>query len=114
MVKVKNKKINARKLGKAGMNIVIPIARWVFLLAISYILLYPLFFMISRTVRAPIDFVDTTVIWVPKNFSFHNIIKAFDYLDYPVSFLNTLKVEIVSAFIEVITCSITAYGLARF
>ncbi len=114
MIKVKNNKINARKLGKTGARVVIPIVRWVFLLSISYILLYPLFYMISTSVRAPMDFVDTTVMWVPKNFSFYNITRAFDLLDYPKSLLSTLKVEIISAFIEVATCSITAYGLARF
>ena len=114
MIKVKGKKISARKVGQTGARVVIPIVRWVFLLSISYILLYPLFYMISTSVRAPMDFVDTTVMWVPKNFSFYNITKAFDYLDYPKSLLSTIKVEIISAFIEVITCSITAYGLARF
>ncbi len=114
MLKTKKKKITARKAGEFGFKVITPIARWVFLLAISYILLYPLFYMISVTVKAPMDFLDTTVIWIPKNYSFNNIIKAFNALDYLKSLLNTVRVEIVSALIEVISCAVTAYGLARF
>ena len=113
-IKIKKPKITARKAGALGARIAIPIARWVFILAISYILLYPLFYMISVAVKAPMDFVDTTVVWVPKNYSFHNITKAFKALDYMTTFGNTVKVGIVSALIEVVTCSVTAYGLARF
>lgn len=114
MLKIKKPKITARKAGTIGLGVVGYIARWVFILAISYILLYPLFYMISVTIKAPTDFVDTTVIWVPKNFSFHNISKAFKALDYIKSFGNTAMVGIVSALIEVGSCAVTAYGLARF
>ncbi len=104
----------ARKTGEAVTKVVVSIARWVFLLSISYILLYPLLYMISLAFKAPGDFYDQTVIWVPKNFSFHNIKEAWEALDYPKSFVNTVVYMIVSALIEVVTCAVTAYGLARF
>lgn len=107
-------KLTARKAGSAATKIIVPIVRWVFLLSISYILLYPLFYMISLTVKAPGDFYDTTVIWVPKNYSLNNITKAWKALDYPKSFLNTILIEVISALIEVVSCAVTAYGLARF
>ncbi len=114
MLKTKTKKITARKAGELGIKIVTPIARWIFILGISYILLYPLFYMISSSVKAPMDFLDSSIMWVPKNLSIHNLSRAFEVLDYIPTLLSTVKIEIVSAFIEVITCSITAYGLARF
>ena len=107
MLKIKKPKITARKAAELGFKVITPIARWVFILAISYILLYPLFYMISVSVKAPMDFVDTTVIWVPKNFSWHNIVTAFNALDYVKAFIDTISVEIVSAFIEVISCAVT-------
>ncbi len=106
--------LTARKARAAALKVIIPIVRWVFLLSISYILLYPLLYMISMTVKAPQDFYDTTVIWVPKNFSTNNIKRAWESLDYPKAFLNTVVIEVVSALIEVVSCSIAAYGLARF
>lgn len=114
MFKSEKSKLLSKKAGAVGLKIAIPIARWIFLLAISYILLYPLLYMISFTFRAPLDFYDATVIWVPKNFSLSNIERAWQLLHYDESFLNTLIIEIASALIEVVTCAITAYGLARF
>lgn len=106
--------VTARKTGNAAMRIITPIVRWIFLLAVGYILLYPLIYMISTSFRAPEDFVDPTVIWVSKNLSLDNIKEAWNQLKYPESFWNTIKIEIVSGLIEVAMCSITAYGLARF
>lgn len=111
---IKISEINSRKLGQRVTGIVAPIVRWVFILAISYILLYPLVYMISTAFRATADFFDPTVVWVPKNFSIINIKTAWKALDYSKGLLNTVLVELVSAMIEVAMCAITAYGLARF
>lgn len=108
------KKNAARKAGEIAKKIIVPIVRWVFLLSISYILLYPLFYMLTSAFRASEDFVDSTVVWVSKNYSIENFKIAWKALDYVKSFWNTFKVEIISAFIEIVMCSITAYGLARF
>lgn len=111
---IKVSKINTRKLGEATTGIVVSIVRWIFLLSISYILLYPLIYMISQGFRATADFTDPTVIWVPKSFSLISFKNAWKALEYPKSLLNTVVIEIVSALLEVVMCSITAYGLARF
>ncbi len=99
---------------KRAIKLVASIARWVFLIAIAYILLYPLLYMLSASFRLPTDFYDSTVVWVNKNFSLDNITVAWNTLKYLETFWVTFKVEIVSALIEVVTCAITAYGLARF
>lgn len=114
MLNINTKKITPRKAGELGIKIVTPIARWIFILSISYILLYPLFYIVSSSIKAPMDFLDSTIAWVPKNFSMHNLTKAFGHLDYFKTLWNTVTIEIISAFIEVIACSVTAYGLARF
>ena len=70
--------------------------------------------MISQGFRATADFTDPTVIWVPKQFSLVSVENAWKALEYPKSLLNTVIIEIVSAMLEVVMCSITAYGLSRF
>ena len=40
--------------------------RWLFLLAVAFIILYPLVYMLSMAFRSPKDFMDVTVIWIPK------------------------------------------------
>ena len=107
-------KLISRQTKEGVIKFVVGIIRWVFLLSISYILLYPMLYMLSSAFRAPEDFIDPTVVWVSKNFSVKNFVIAFKALDYLKTFWSTFKIEIVSAFIEIVMCSITAYGLARF
>ncbi len=113
-MKTTKNKLTSRVAKEAAFKFVTGIIRWAFLLSISYILLYPMIYMISSAFRDAQDFVDPTVVWVPKNFSVNNFVIAFKALSYLETFWNTFRMEIISAFIEIVMCSITAYGLARF
>ncbi len=95
-------------------GIVADIARGVFLLAFSYILLYPLFYMIAGSFKSFNDFFDPTVEWIPKNFVGDNFRVAIEAMHFGDALKNTLLLEIISAVIEIISCMIAAYGLARF
>lgn len=103
----KNKKLIVKQIA-------VSLARYIFLIAFSYILLYPLFFMVSHSFRNPEDFLDPTIEWIPKNYSISPILLAAKVMKVGTALLNTLSIEIVSALIQVITCGIIAYGLARF
>lgn len=102
---------NARM--RAG-KIVSNLARYIFLLAFSYILLYPLIFMISSSLQGARDFFDPTVEWIPKTPIFSNFSLAFEAMDFGNSFISTLIYEMLSAVFEIISCAVAAYGLARF
>lgn len=95
-------------------NIIANTARYVFLLAFSYVLIYPLFFMISGSFKSLSDFFDPTVEWIPKRPVMENFTIAFKAMDFGNAFKNTLLLEIVSAVIEILSCMVAAYGLARF
>lgn len=99
---------------KTGAKLLISIFRILFLLAFSYILIYPLVYMISESLKSVSDYADPTVVWVPKYPSFENFIKAKMVVSYFESFWNTIRFQFVSSVIEVISCSFFAYGLARF
>lgn len=88
--------------------------RLIFLVAFSYILLYPVFYMISNALKTTADYIDPTVVWLPKNLTWDNFKAAFQAMHYPTALVNTISLEMVSAVIEVFTCAIFAYGLARF
>lgn len=90
------------------------IARYVFLLAFSYVLLYPLIFMISSSFQSASDFFDPTVEWIPKNPVFTNFSLAIEAMSFGSSFLNTIVYEIIAAVLEIASCAVAAYGLARF
>lgn len=103
------------KKGKSSVSgVIFSIARYLFLLAFAYILLYPLIFMITSSIKSPTDFYDPTVEWVPKNPSFSNFKLAIEAMDFGVSLKNTFIYEMIAAVLEIVSCAVAAYGLARF
>ena len=108
------KEISPLKARNAVISIIVPIIRWVFLIAVGYIIIYPLLFMVAASFRPLAEFDDPTVVWIAKIFTVENFEIAWKSLKYPAGFLNTFKTEIFSALIEVVSCSVVAYGLARF
>lgn len=101
-------------LRKKGRQVFVSVLRAVFLIAFSYILVYPLFYMISTALKSVSDYADPTVVWVPKFASFDSFNKALRVMDYYTNFWNTVRYEVFAAVLEVFSCSIFAYGLARF
>ena len=103
------------KYTKIGTGILYSIFRFLLLMSIGFIILYPLLYMIVTSRSAPTSFTNGTRVWIPTEFSIlDNFGKAFYALDYVKSFFNTVKYEIVSALLSVASCAIVGYGFARF
>lgn len=101
---------DARKLKGA----VKPVLMIIFMAAFTYILLYPVIYMLSNALKTSVDYIDPTVQWVPKGFTLQNFKDAFVAMNYGESLLNTFVFEIISALLSVFFCAIYAYGLSRF
>lgn len=88
--------------------------RYVILIAIGYIILYPLLFMISSAFRTRESFWDPSSVWISKEFTLSNFEVAFRVMKYLRSLWNTISYELVAGLIQIISCAVVAYGLARF
>ncbi|MBR6743081.1 MAG: carbohydrate ABC transporter permease [Clostridia bacterium] len=106
--------LSVYKVRKKTVSLISSIARYVFLIAFSYTLLYPILFMISHAIRDPMFFNDPTVQWIPKAYTFSNFQSAWVVLQMPTSLFNTITVEVISSLISIIACGVAAYGLACF
>lgn len=102
------------KARRKAVSVIASIVRYVFLIAFSYTLLYPILFMFSHAIRDPMFYQDPTVQWVPKAYSFIQFKYAWQVMEMPLPLINSITVEIVSSLISIITCGIAAYGLACF
>ena len=108
-------RLRALRYAKTGSSIVYSIFRFILLISIGYIILYPLLYMIITSITAPTSFVNSTRVWIPTEFMVvDNYNKAYIALDYFASLFNTLRFEVVSALLEVCSCAIIGYGFARF
>ncbi len=107
------KKLNT-KAATAVKKTIVNIIRYFFLISLSYIVLYQIAFMLSQAFKPEPQLYDPSVVWLPKTFTLNNIKLAWETLDYIKSFANTLLIPVGSGLVQVLTCSLCAYGLARF
>lgn len=107
------KKLNT-KAATAVKKTIVNIIRYFFLISLSYIVLYQIAFMLSQAFKPEPQLYDPSVVWLPKTFTLDNIKLAWETLDYIKSFANTLLIPVGSGLVQVLTCSLCAYGLARF
>ncbi len=84
------------------------------LVAIGFVYLYPLLFMLVTSFKSPSDLLNPMVRWIPTELYLGNYIKAFRVLNYPSTLLNSVLVSVVPSVIQTIVCSVIGYGLARY
>ncbi len=108
--RLKAKFINMAFLG----DVIWYIFRLCLLIGIAYIVLFPFYSKISGSFMGKDDFVDVTVMLIPKNFSLD--IYKFIIIEnsYFTAFGNTLLLSVSTALIQTFICSVIAYGLAKF
>ena len=97
-----------------GTGIIWKIFRFLLLVGICYIFLFPVIYMLSVAVRGPDTVNDPSVVWIPREFSLDSIKTAIDILEYPRAITTTLIIALVSTAGSVISCSLAGYGFARF
>lgn len=100
-----------RKKAKAWMG---SLARFLFLFIIGYIVLYPLLYMISYSLKTQADFMDAGHQWLPMELTFDNFKTVFSIMNFGKSLKQTFVIQLLSAGFEVLVCSYIAYGFARF
>ena len=106
--------LSAYKIKKTTFSVFVSIFRYALLISISYVVLYPLIYMISNSIKGLVDWSDPNVFWIPKHFTGMWYEWAINVLDFFNAFKNTVLFEMVAAFLEILSCSFVAYGLARF
>jgi multiple sugar transport system permease protein len=90
------------------------IFRAALLIGISFILLFPIIYMVSISFRPVSEVTDPSIIWIPKTFTLENLKMVFDFMKYPEALMNTLSIGIFSSFLEIVSCAFIGYGFARF
>lgn len=120
IVKLENN-LKSIKTGKKAMYLKRKLPSWVwavlrlfFLAGISFVVLYPLIFSVSVAFRTVEDIGDPSIIWIPKHLTLENINLAIKYMDYWTALWNTIKIDVVSSVLQVVSCALVGYGFARF
>ncbi len=88
--------------------------RFVLLLGLCYIILYPFFIKSVNAFKSLNDFLDPTVRFIPKSFTLNNVIKVISEMDYFTALGNTLLVAVTVSLSQTLISALSGYGLARF
>ena len=95
-------------------NMVWPFFRFIIIFGLSFVILYPILYMIATSLRPQSEMNDPSVMWIPKTIRFENFKEIWEAIEYPTTLWNTLVLNIVSSVLQVGTCALTGYGFARF
>ena len=84
------------------------------IVGIGYVILYPLLVKVSVALMSPSDMYDMTVKWVPRQPTSDNFREVLSLIDYWKYFFTTLGVSLGATLAQVASCTLAAYGFARF
>lgn len=90
------------------------ISIYVLLIAIGFVYVYPMLYMISNSFKSQSDIINPMINWVPSAFYLGNYRSAFKVLNYFETLSKSLLVTLLPALIQTIVTSIIGYGFATF
>lgn len=97
-------------LGKVVWSIV----RFLFLLGMTFIILYPIFYMLSMAFRDSIDMYDSSIVWIPRHFTLENFKLLFEQMEFLPALKNSAIITVVCTVLQTIVCAMTGYGFAMY
>lgn len=108
------KKSKKKLIGSNGDGVLHYILVYTLLISVGFVFLYPIFYMISYSLKGVDDLVNPLVNWIPTKFYLGNYKQALTVLDFKNTLLQTIYVSILPAIIQSIAASLIGYGFARF
>lgn len=84
------------------------------LFALAFMILYPVIFKLSESLKSTADSIDPTVFVIPKHPTLSHYRDVLRYVDFGRTFLNSFFLTLACSIIQTGSCTLIAYGLARF
>ncbi len=95
-------------------DIIWRIFRAAILFGLGFVIMYPLIYMVSCAFRDRSDMTDPTVMWITRHYTLDVIRETLQAMDFGNTLKNTLLLNVGCSFVQVLSCSVTGYGFARF
>ena len=110
----KERLMSKLRTANTWIKVVINIFRFILMLGVSYVILYPFFSRIAGSFMTREDVLDSTISLIPKHFTldiYKYIILENHYLD---AIWNTLLISLMCALVQTLIACVVGYGLAKF
>lgn len=107
------KKLNKLQNKSNLKRLLYSLVRTVLFLSLIFILLYPVIYIVTTSIKSVADMFDPTTIWVPKEPTIQTYKDSFNAMKYWDGFKNSLISSGLPMFLQLISCSFIGYGFAR-
>ena len=94
-------------------NVFFNVVKYIFLIGISFIVLYPLILQLAVAFRLPTDVSNPEVMWIPEHFSIENFKIAMKALNYWEALGTTFFNSLVISLLQVAATACAGYAFAR-
>lgn len=121
---------NKLALKHRSTQFIVSLVRHLFLIGMSFVMVYPVLYILSAAFKAMRDVYNPTVVWIPKNFSWDSLKYALQLLDIAYmneegklvfktlaennTFLNSAMLTVPCVLLQLATCLLAGYGFAHF
>ena len=95
-------------------NVVWFLFRFIILLGVSFVIIYPFITKIAGSFMSQDDFIDVTVRLISKNPTLDTYKAIFNELGYWKAFTNTMILSLSCALLQMAVSCLVGYGLAKF
>jgi multiple sugar transport system permease protein len=102
------------KISRISGRVITKFIKGMVLACLAYQLLFPLLYMISASIRQPIDAFDPSIVWIPKHFSLSSFLEAIKAMKYWQAVQTSFFIGAGCALLDTAIAALTAYGFARF
>lgn len=86
---------------------------YIVLILIAVVMLLPLIWMISASLKTSNEVFTNPIVWRPEVFHFENYQKIWERIDLARFTWNSSKLTIIITIIQLVTCSFAAYGFTK-
>ena len=102
------------KTSNTWIKLVINIFRFILMLGVSFVIIYPFIARIAGSFMTKEDVIDATVSIIPKNFTLEIYTALITENKYFTAFFNTLLLSLLCAVVQMLVACLVGYGLAKF
>lgn len=93
---------------------IVSIGRALLMFGLCFMIIQPLLIRFSTGLMQEPDLYDSTIVLVPRHVTLDNYRIVGELTDLPRSMLNTLWTSLLVSVLQVISCTLVAYGFARY
>lgn len=85
---------------------------YLYLIGISFVILYPILYMLSMAFRPSEQVNDLNVVWIPTRLTLDNIVGVWQNFDFGTLLKNSAMLSLGCALLSVVSCCVIGYGFA--